>query len=437
MSVSIGDTCHYTREILSRANPEGALFMHRAFQARRVFLMLTMLVLIGFASVVFGPLSRTSAQDDDDVAPAPPSIGADIPVTYFGPAPSEVDPRLVGPVQLLKSGEIDFDAGTITVPLYEGKLRNGRKVWYILTDTSDKTASESLGLNHSGKLAYATTGRAVREGILRNDAIIEFRAGAVDFSPERVVAPGAAPNFFPPAQAEPGSVGDRNYSPLVRLSNVSGTPIYNAPMVAFGVEAEEINFCKEDDPNVQVDYSKVHDKVVSICPDGNGGGTVTIELTVGFSFAKPVLYLSMDANDPLPAAIEAVTYAPGLRDVTVGRDDSFASAVERLFAVVNGPSGIENPQRQGFNSALGDAGANGPINLFGGIPTVATDYSPLWDLNVGEWTQEAIDNGYRSRMIDEFQYLGMVERGFITGPGGAAFGSTGFIVNCPVVFRFL
>ena len=27
---------------------------------------------------------------DDDVAPAPPSIGADIPLTYFGPAPSEV-----------------------------------------------------------------------------------------------------------------------------------------------------------------------------------------------------------------------------------------------------------------------------------------------------------------------------------------------------------
>jgi hypothetical protein len=405
--------------------------------ARRLLTFAALLSLVLLVTVASAPLGRTFAQEDDDVAPAPPSIGADVPVTYFGPAPSSVDPRLVGPVQLLKSGTIDFDAGTIELPLYRGQLRNGRAVWYILTDTSDKTASESLGLNHAGKLAYATTGRAVRNGRLLPDAVIEFEKGRVDFAPERVVVPGEAPNFFPPAQAEPGSVGDADYSPLVRLTNVGGTPIYNAPMVAFDVAAEEIDFCKEEDPNVQVDYRKVHDKVVSICPDGNGGGTVTIQLTVGFSFAKPVLYLSTDANEALPAALEAATLAPGLRSVTVGRDDSFASAVERLFAVVNGPSGIDNPQRQGFNSALGDAGANGPINLFGGIPTVATDYSPLWDLNVGAWTQEAVDKGYRSRMIDEFQYLGMVQRGFITGPGGAPFGSTGFIVNCPVVFRFL
>jgi GNAT superfamily N-acetyltransferase len=241
-----------------------------------------------------------------------------------------------------------------------------------------------------------------------------------------------APNFFPPQEFQPGSVGDADYTPLVRLSNVAGTPIYNAPVIAFNVTADQISFC-DGNP----DYSLVHDKVVQICPDGNGGGTVTIALTVGFSFAKPVLYLSTEANDPLPAAMETATFAPGLKDITKGRDDSFASPSERLFAVVNGPSGLDNPQRQGFFSALGDAGAKGPINLLGGIPFVATDYSPLWDLNVGVWTQEAIDKGYRSRMIDEFQYLGMVQRGSITSPDGGEFGSSGFIVNCPVVHRFL
>ncbi len=39
-------------------------------------------------------------QDDDNIAPAPPSIGADIPLTYFGPAPSTVQKELVGPQQL-------------------------------------------------------------------------------------------------------------------------------------------------------------------------------------------------------------------------------------------------------------------------------------------------------------------------------------------------
>ncbi|WP_207795368.1 hypothetical protein [Deinococcus koreensis] len=164
---------------------------------------------------------------------------------------------------------------------------------------------------------------------------------------------------------------------------------------------------------------------------------MTLKLAPGFSFSKPVLYLSLDAPRALPAAMEGVTLAPALRDVPVGGDDGAFSAVERLFAAVNGPTGKANPQRQGFNSALGGAGVAGPLNVLGGIPTVATDYSPLWDLNVYEWTKTAIAAGYRSRLIEEFQILGLAKGGFITGPGGAAFGSTGFVVNCPIVFRFL
>lgn len=148
------------------------------------------------------------------------------------------------------------------------------------------------------------------------------------------------------------------------------------------------------------DYSKVHDDVVRFCPEE---GTVTLSLVPGFSFAKPVLYLSTDANDPVPAALEAATYAPALRDVDIGRDDSLFSAVERIFLTANGPTGVDNPQRQGLNSALSDG--RSALNVLGGIPTVATDYSPLWDVNLGEWTQEAIDAGYRARVTEEFQIL--------------------------------
>lgn len=211
---------------------------------------------------------------------------------------------MVGPVPLLKSGTINFDAGTVTMPLYEGRLQDDRRVWYILTDTSAKTALESLGLNHAGKLAYATTGQAARNGTLEQEAVIPFESGTVDFSSEHRVQPGEAPNFFPPRQAKPGSVGDDAYTLRVRLTNVSGAPVYNAPMMAFNASANDIDFCRDEDENVEVDDSRVHNKVVSIYPNGNGGGTVTIQLTQGFSFAKPVLYVSMDANDPLPAAIE-------------------------------------------------------------------------------------------------------------------------------------
>jgi len=124
-----------------------------------------------------------------------------------------------------------------------------------------------------------------------------------------------------------------------------------------------------------------------------------------------------------------------LADLPVGRDDSAFSAIERLFPIANGPTGADNPQRQGLNSALLDGLP--PMHVIGGLPTIALDYSPLWDLNLGEWTQDAIDRGYRSRVIDEFQLLGLVEDGWITGPGGAPFGSTGIIVNCPIVARLL
>jgi hypothetical protein len=214
---------------------------------------------------------------------------------------------------------------------------------------------------------------------------------------------------------------------LVVIENAGGH-VYNAPMVAFNVtEAQLEAFC-DGSP----DYSLVHDKVVSICPSE---GTVTIALTPGFSFGRPVLYISTEASDTLPAALEGATEAPGLKDIPIGRDDTAFSAVERIFAFTNGPTGTDNPQRQGFNSALSDE--RGPLNVLGGIPTVATDYSPLWDLNLGEWTTEAISLGYRSRLIEEFAILGFAQRGWITAPGGEPYGSSGIIVNCPIVFRFL
>src|SRR5919198_1153305 len=66
--------------------------------------------------------SSTSSAYALDVAPAPPSIGAAVPLTYFGPSPSMLQPELIGPYQLLKSGKVDLNAGTITLPLYEGHV---------------------------------------------------------------------------------------------------------------------------------------------------------------------------------------------------------------------------------------------------------------------------------------------------------------------------
>ena len=373
-----------------------------------------------------------------EINPAPPSIGADVPAGYFGPAPSTVNPKLVGPVLLLKAGTVDLEALTVTLPLYQGRLgATGKPVWFILTDTDDKENAAALGLNFSAKLAYAYTPgkKGTRTGTVDNEGTIVFDQGTVDFSPVHKVTKGTT-TPFPPAEAVPGSVGDADYSPVVKLSNAGGHT-YNAPVLAFDVPADTLaGFCTSP-----ADHALVHDKVVKICrgPGGEDNFTVTLSLTLGFSFGRPVVYLSTESSDEVAATLEGATFAPGLRDITVGRDDSAFSAVERLFAVVNGPQNLSptevNPQRQGFYSALSDG--RGPLNVLGGLPTIATDYSPLWDVNLVEWTAGAIAKGYRARVNEEFQILGLVSRGFLTGPGGKAFGSTGIIVNCPIVQRLL
>jgi len=139
-------------------------------------------------------------------------------------------------------------------------------------------------------------------------------------------------------------------------------------MVAFGVDASQINF-----PNGNVDYSKVHDEVVAIDPSNM---TVTINLINGFSFGRPVWYLSMDTSIPLGTAIEHNTFAPFMQNLVLGHDDSFASPVERIFIGTNGAEegGCNNPQRQGLSADLADGFR--PNNVLGGIPTIALDYSP-------------------------------------------------------------
>jgi hypothetical protein len=357
--------------------------------------------------------------------PAPPSVGATVPLSYFGPSPSTTNPSLVGPVQLLNTGKVDAANGTITIPLYKGTLKGTKKnVWYILTDVDDPGVAAELGLNFSAKLTFASN--AARTGNLDANGNIVFDKGTVNFAPKRNIVPGPTGAEFPPKSATPGSVGDANYSPYVRIENAANV-IYNAPMVAFDVDASQINF-----PNGNVDYSKVHDQVVAIDP---ANMTVTVNLINGFSFGRPVWYLSMDTSIPLGAAIEHNTYAPLMGNLLLGHDDSFSSPIERIFIATNGPENesCDNPLRQGLSADLADGFR--PNNVLGGIPTIALDYSPAWDAQLLEWTPDAISRGFRGQLREEFQILTFVQDGLITGPGGATFGSSGFSINCPIVQR--
>lgn len=363
----------------------------------------------------------------EEARPAPTFLKPDVNIVVAQPSPSDINSAFLGPVLLMKQAQVDLEKGTAKLPLRKGRLRTGELVWFVVTDTTDENLANLHGLVYSPKLAYGLSGKAAREATIDRDGTFVFESGKVDFSPDHSLTPGDAPNFFPPKKFQPGSVGDADYSPLVHIKNAAKSVILNAPMLAFNVSEDRLNeFCGGD-----ADHKLVHDKVIAICPRD---GTVTMALTIGFTFSKPILYLSTEANNPLVATLEGATYAQALNDVPFALEDaSFGEAAERIYVFANGPTGLDNPQRQGLNSAISNG--RGPLNVLGGIPTINLDYSPLWRLFPAKWTNAAIERGYRSRLTDAIHIEDMASKGFIKSLDDGDLRAVGFIVNCPVVYR--
>ena len=360
--------------------------------------------------------------------PTPAGNSANFDLSYFGATPVD-NLSLTGPVQLLRSGTVDAANGTITLPLYKGTVKaapgdlsGAKTVWYILTDASDAVTAAYLGINYSPKLAFA--GASARTANVDDSGNLMFDFGTVDFTPVRTVTPGS-PAAFPPQTAQPGSVADAAYSPLVRVVNGGGV-IYNAPMIAYNVQASDLSFASGNP-----DYSKVHDQVLKLDPVNM---TVTLNLINGFAGGRQVWYLSTEASSTLSAAVEGATYAPSLQMVPSGAN-AISGATEPLFVAINGASdgACNNPQRQGLTAALTDG--HRPGNVLGAIPTTGNDYSPLWDAIPYQWTDDAVSKGYRGQLRERFQVLNLVRDGLLTGPGGMPFGTGDFIVNCPVAVR--
>jgi hypothetical protein len=394
----------------------------------RAFLALALPAMLLSAPVTAEVINRgTEGKPLHEARPAPAAIFPDEHIIVAQPSPSEVNPAFLGPVLLMKSAHIDLEKGTMTLPLRKGKMASGETVWSVLTDVSDENLANLHGINYSAKMAYGLIGKSTRSAMIDKDGLFIFDAGKVDFSPERSLTPGDAPNFFPPKAAAPGAVGDADYSPLVQFANGKNA-VFNMPMVAFDVSEDELNAMCDG----AVDYSKVHDKVVAICPRDE---TVTLTMTLGYTFGKPVFYLSTEANDPTVATLEAAILAPAMSDQPFALEDAApGESAERIYVVVNGPMGLDNPYRQGINSAIADGG-HGPLNILGGIPTINLDYSPIWRLFPVVWTEDAIQKGYRTKVTNAIEIENAGAKGIIESIAGGPPKAVGFLVNCPVVYR--
>jgi hypothetical protein len=360
--------------------------------------------------------------------------------------------------------QVDLNAETVRLPLYPGKA-GGQDVWFVLLDASDVGAAHDLGVNYAPKLANIAIGdpAAVQTVTLESPtpaqnhfgpAVVDFQ-GAPDFSPTRVAIPG--PNGFPLASFAPGAVAGPGYSPFIRIDG--STTVYNAPIVATG-----------DGPFDVVHHTNTGDRVlgIHIAPPSPPGqfleSWVDMLLVKGFDAGQPILYLSTDAGQPLTAVLERSTYVPALNNAAFnGGDDFLGSARERLFGFINGQTGADNPQAQGFrnlivdghggedasaaNTALINALRNGGdlLNVFGDFPTLidprhADAYSPLWDAQLGLWTQKAVNEGLNTRQIDENQVFNLAATrpdlltGFDPATGQAApYGAAGVDINCAVI----
>jgi hypothetical protein len=354
---------------------------------------------------------------------------------------------------------VDLDKETVRLPLYEGKA-GGQTVWFVLLDASDQGLAANHGINHAPKLANLAIGcpECVQEVTLDSptpaqnpfgQAVVNFK-GAPDFSPKRIAEPG--PNGFPFASFQPGAVAQNGYSPFIRIE---GSPVvYSAPIVATG-----------DGPFDVKTHTNTHDRAlgVHIAPPSPPGqyleSWVDMLFVKGFDAGEPIVYLSTDAGQDLSAVLERSTYVPALdRAAYNGGDDFLGSSRERLFAFVNGQTGADNRQSQGFvhlvkdGHASEDASADNTelinalryggdlLNVFGDFPTLdsprhAFAYSPLWDAQIGQWTEKAIRMGLHKRQIDEVVVfnLAATRPDLITGPGGAPYGATGTDINCAVI----
>lgn len=199
-------------------------------------------------------------------------------------------PLLLGPAAAHNGGaevfldsalRIDRQNGSVTLPLFKGR-HDGKAVWYVVTESSNRGDAERRGVNWAPKLANALGTKAVQRGRF-SDGVISFE-GTVDFAHERVVVPG--PQGFPPAVAEAGAKGDADYSPLV---TTNGRTVLNATQVA--------------------NTSGVHDALVRI---NYRTRTVTMDTLNGFYEDNRVQYLHQEASVELVAAIEGSTWAANL-----------------------------------------------------------------------------------------------------------------------------
>ena len=170
---------------------------------------------------------------------------------------------------------------------------------------------------------------------------------------------------------------------------------------------------------------------------------MTLDQFRGFYEFDEIFYLHQEGSIELVAAIEGSTWAPNLNAAPrLGSNDPGTSARSAIIPIVNGPLGVNNPERQGLQSAL--LGEGDPLNVTQeepGFEEGVVLYSPVWDIHLVVWTDAAIAAGERIRLTDaEKEIVALFKAGLVVSgdPAGTPNASLkglraiGAISNCPI-----
>lgn len=330
---------------------------------------------------------------------------------------------------------------TARFPMFSGwetTSAGPRKCYYVITEASDKSLANQLGVIYAPRMAEAKGTEGVQGATWTNEGRLVFE-GSVDFSPKRSLVAGAASDDglllgFPPAEANPGAIADDNWSSYVVLP--SGAVI-NAQMVA--------------------NSTGIHDRIPH--PDGNGQAqeddlnnpnlaidqaSVVMQLLDGWHDDKPYYFhIVTDTSAPGPATIELGVFAPKLAELPTfglfpgGSMLPFSPTANGVLPGAGNADGF-----QGLNTAsLSDRQVNDPTNTFPIDPS-NSNYSPMWDAHITEFTVPAAERPILKSFAQINQLLtdgilipfrNNANQSPLANSLSNLLTATGAIINCPVI----
>lgn len=326
------------------------------------------------------------------------SAPASLQVTSPNPTPDSAASVLVGDVLDFRlRGDFAWNGGWVRFRLHEGRL-DGQPIWFIRTDTSDRTFAETEGLVFVPLLA------AARSAAGSTGRLYRFESGAAGQLP--VLSTGPGRDDFSPLY-EVAEVRFRDEAILLE----SAADI-EAALADGRIEVEEtpviVNY-----PAVRWPGGELPVDTLVELPLANGplltapdteAGTVTFKLHQCYPESR---YIITDTSAVPMAPMMSIPGSPA----TAGLARAGAASIITVFG-----NGLTGPGAMGFQPGIFREKAGDPA------------WSPLWDHFTALWRDPTAARLLASQAeLDDLVADGTLE--LLVGTPDT--GDEGFVVNCP------